>query len=135
MQRFKAYGSKTGFTLMEIMIVVSIIGLLATVAVPNYLRARKRAQAAQILSDLKQLDSAIQLYFIENNKTEVSAFTNNDLVAYIKPGSRLALAGGNDLFGNPFVIMLPDRIPKVHTSTYNVLSAVAPKSFWSPHVQ
>ena len=53
MQEYKLSQSRSGFNLMEIMIVVSIIGLLATVAVPNYLRARKRAQAGQILSDLK----------------------------------------------------------------------------------
>lgn len=134
MQEYKLSQSRSGFTLMEIMIVVSIIGLLATVAVPNYLRARKRAQAGQILSDLKQLDAAIQLYYIENNKTEADAFTNTDLVAYIKPGSRLALAAGKDLFGNDFVILPPERIPKVNPATFNVLSSIAPKSFWSPHI-
>jgi prepilin-type N-terminal cleavage/methylation domain-containing protein len=135
MQLFKSPHSKSGFTLMEIMIVVSIIGLLATVAVPNYLRARKRGQAVQILADLKQLDGAIQLYYLENNKTDASAVTNTDLIAYIKPGTRLALANGKDIFGNDFIILPPDRIPKVHTSTFNVLSAIAPRSFWSPHIQ
>jgi type II secretory pathway pseudopilin PulG len=120
---------------MEIMIVVSIIGVLATVAVPNYLRARKRGQAVQILSDLKQLDGAIQLYYLENNKTDTSAVTNTDLIPYIKPGTRLALANGKDIFGNDFVILPPDRTPKVNVATFNVLSVIAPRSFWSPHIQ
>ncbi len=61
--------SKTrGFTLVEIMIVVAIIALLASIAVPNFLRARKRSQATRILEDLRLLDSASDQYAIETNK-------------------------------------------------------------------
>ena len=58
-----------GFTLVEIMIVVAIIALLAAIAVPNFLRARKRSQATRILEDLRMIDSATDQYAIENNKT------------------------------------------------------------------
>ena len=58
-----------GFTLVEIMIVVAIIALLAAIAVPNFLRARKRSQATQVLEDLRLIDSAIDQYAIEYNKT------------------------------------------------------------------
>ena len=59
--------NRGGFTLVEIMIVVAIIALLAAIAVPNFLRARKRSQATRILEDLRQIDSAIDQYAIEEN--------------------------------------------------------------------
>ena len=58
-----------GFTLVEIMIVVAIIALLAAIAVPNFLRSRKRSQATRVLQDLRMIDSAIDQYAIETNKT------------------------------------------------------------------
>src|SRR5204862_373273 len=57
-----------GFTLVEIMIVVAIIALLAAIAVPGFLRARKRSQASKILNDLRMIDAAVDQYAIETNK-------------------------------------------------------------------
>ena len=51
-----------GFTLVEIMIVVAIIALLAAIAVPGFLRARKRSQASRIINDLRLIDSAVDQY-------------------------------------------------------------------------
>ena len=63
-----------GFTLVEIMIVVAIIALLAAIAVPGFLRARKRSQASRIMNDLRLIDSAVDQYAIENNKASGSRF-------------------------------------------------------------
>ncbi len=52
-----AFSNRKGFTLVEIMIVVAIIALLAAIAVPGFLRARKRSQASRILNDLRMIDS------------------------------------------------------------------------------
>jgi prepilin-type N-terminal cleavage/methylation domain-containing protein len=134
MRKSISSSSKRAFTLIEIMIVVAILALIVIIAVPNYLRARKRAQAGQILSDLKQLDNAIQVYLIENNMSNSAVITNADLVNYLKPGSRLATSNGNDIFGNPYLIPA-DRIPKINPQTYNFLSDVAPYSYWTPHIQ
>ena len=60
--------SRGGFTLVEIMIVVAIIALLAAIAVPGFLRARKRSQATSILNDARVIDGALDQYAIENNK-------------------------------------------------------------------
>src|SRR5213080_99175 len=60
--------NQKGFTLVEIMIVVAIIALLAAIAVPGFLRARKRSQASRILNDLRMIDSALDQYAIEHNK-------------------------------------------------------------------
>ena len=59
---------RVGFTLVEIMIVVAIIALLAAIAVPGFLRARKRSQASRILNDLRLIDAAVDQYAIETNR-------------------------------------------------------------------
>ncbi len=79
--------NRGGFTLVEIMIVVAIIALLAAIAVPNFLRARKRSQATRILEDLRIIDSAIDQYAIENNKSSGDTVNWTDLQAYLKKGS------------------------------------------------
>ena len=88
-----------GFTLVEIMIVVAIIGLLAAIAVPGFIRARKRSQATAVLNDARVLDGAKDQYAIENNKTGTITVTNGMLASYLKLGSRLykAAQGAGDI--------------------------------------
>ena len=69
----KLNNRRGGFTLVEIMIVVAIIALLAAIAVPGFLRARKRSQASRIINDLRLIDSAVDQYAIETNKSTGSA--------------------------------------------------------------
>ena len=121
-----------GFTLVEIMIVVSIIALLASIAVPNFLRSRKRAQATAVLEDLRMIDEGIDQYALENNKSGGSAVNWTDVRRYLKAGSRLEASGGVDIIGGTYVIPTVDTIPTVPSSTFDSLSAVAPASFWSP---
>ncbi len=123
---------RRGFTLVEIMIVVAIITLLASIAVPNYMRARKRAQATRILQDLRVLDEALDQYAIETNKMSGAHPVFADLKAYIKAGTSL-YATGADLFGNAYRPFSVDADPKVPAATFRVLSDVAPASFWSPY--
>jgi len=121
-----------GFTLVEIMIVVAIIALLAAIAVPNFLRSRRRAQATQVLQDLRMIDAAIDQYAIENNKSSGSAVNWTDIRTYLKSGSRLETSAGTDILGNNFTINVVDTVPQVNATTFNALSTVAPASFWSP---
>ncbi len=121
-----------GFTLVEIMIVVAIIALLAAIAVPNFLRARKRSQATRILEDLRMLDSAIDQYAIETNKASAVAVNFGDLKNYLKTGSTLYNTGA-DIFGNSYGVFTVDTVPKVSNSAFNALSDVADNSFWSPY--
>ncbi len=81
--------SRGGFTLVEIMIVVAIIALLAAIAVPNFLRARKRSQATRILNDLRLIDSAMDQYAIETQKTSGFTPTFADIQNYLKTGTVL----------------------------------------------
>jgi len=95
----RMFHKKTGgFTLVEIMIVVVIIGLLAAIAVPGWFRARKRSQAGRILEDLVQLDHANDEYAIDNSKTSGMNPTFVDLRNYLKVNSVLYTTGA-DLFG------------------------------------
>ena len=122
-----------GFTLVEIMIVVAIIALLAAIAVPNFLRSRKRSQATQILEDLRTLSNAVDLYAIENYKSGGTTVAFSDLQNYIKSGTRLYNSANNDILGNGFGTYTVDSAPKVNGTTFNALSDVAPNTFWSPY--
>jgi prepilin-type N-terminal cleavage/methylation domain-containing protein len=124
--------NQKGFTLVEIMIVVAIIALLAAIAVPNFLRARKRSQAVRIMQDLRILDNATDEYAIENNKTSGMNPTFADLQAYIKAGTVLYNTGA-DLFGDSYGPFTVDTVIGVPQAAFNVLSDVAPVSFWSPY--
>src|SRR5579862_2767788 len=124
--------NKRGFTLVEIMIVVATISLLAAIAVPNFLRARKRSQATRVLEDLRILDNALDQYALETNKISGSTVNFSDLKNYIKTGTTL-YATGADIYGTTYGPFQVDRIPQVATTTFNTLSDVAPASFWSPY--
>jgi len=122
---------RAGFTLVEIMIVVAIIALLAAIAVPGFLRARKRSQASKILNDLRMIDSAIDQYAIETGKKTGDTIAVADWTNYVKKDSTL-FATGKDLFGNAYGPQTVDTLPKVTSAAYDSLSDVADAGFWSP---
>ncbi|MEQ1860310.1 MAG: prepilin-type N-terminal cleavage/methylation domain-containing protein [Chthoniobacteraceae bacterium] len=125
--------TRGGFTLVEIMIVVAIIALLAAIAVPNFLRARKRSQATRILEDLRLIDSAIDQYAIETNKAGGASVSWADVQKYLKVGSALYNSNHTDIlqgdYGATFTV---DTLPTVPAATFTALSDVAPAEFWSP---
>ena len=128
--------NRGGFTLVEIMIVVAIIALLAAIAVPNFLRARKRSQATRCLEDLRIIDAADDQYAIENNKLAGDTIAWTDVQNYLKTGSVLYSSGGADLFGNQYngnATFSVDEVPKLNSLTFAKLSDVAPVQFWSPY--
>jgi prepilin-type N-terminal cleavage/methylation domain-containing protein len=121
-----------GFTLVEIMIVVAIIALLAAIAVPGFLRARKRSQASKILNDLRMIDAAVDQYAIETNRTTNFVVGVTDWTNYVKKNSILYNTG-TSLFGTSYGPQTVDTIPQVPASDLAVLSDVAGTGFWSPY--
>jgi len=121
-----------GFTLVEIMIVVAIIALLAAIAVPGFLRARKRSQASRILNDLRMIDSACDQYAIETNRATGFAVTVTDWTNYLKKGSVLYNTG-NSILGHAYGAQTVDTIPQVPAADLTALSDVAGTGFWSPY--
>ena len=121
-----------GFTLVEIMIVVAIIALLAAIAVPGFLRARKRSQASRIINDLRLIDSAVDQYAIETNKTSGATVAVTDWTNYLKKGTNL-YSSGNDILNNPYGAQTVDSLPKVPTASKASLSDVTDTAFWSPY--
>ena len=76
---------KAGFTLVEIMIVVAIIGLLAAIAIPNFVKARANSQASACVNNLRQIDAAGAEFALEKGKTTgTSVSYPTDLTPYIK---------------------------------------------------
>ena len=120
------------FTLVEIMIVVAVIALLAAIALPSFLRARKRAQASRILNDLRFIDSAVDQYALENSKASGASVAIPDWTNYLKRNTSLYLTGA-DIFGNSYGPQTVDSLPAVAPSVRVDLSDVADTNFWSPY--
>lgn len=121
-----------GFTLVEIMIVVAIIALLAAIAVPSFLRARKRSQATTTKNDLRLIDSAIDQYAIENNLTAGASVSSDAVKLYLKTGTRLWTTMKPVVGDDSYSGFTVDSLPAVPTAAYNSLSDVAAGDFWSP---
>jgi len=129
-----------GFTLVEIMIVVAIIALLAAIAVPGFLRARKRSQATTLLNDLRLIDSAKDQYATEYLKVYVQP-VGNDLKGYFKNGSVLYNAAAKDMgtgivsgrfSGVTYYLNDSNTLPSINAA--GAYSDVCDSTFWSPYL-
>ena len=134
--------SRGGFTLVEIMIVVAIIALLAAIAVPGFLRSRKRSQATAILNDARIIDGALDQYAIENNMKGNSSVNVQYVRAFFKPASRLYNQAQNgstlyDILGNAYTTKNFDDGVKINTASTANFSDVIDNatSFWGAYYQ
>jgi len=109
---------RSGFTLVEIMIVVSLVGLLAAMAVPSFLRSRNAAHRSTCINNLKQIDSAIQQWATENRKPQSARVDFSDVGPYLK-GALVCPSGGtsfSDSYTISTVADLPlcQKVPQSH---------------------
>jgi len=86
--------SKAGFTLVEIMIVVAIIGLLAAIAIPNFVKARENAQLNSIFNNLRIIEGAKDQWALENKKGTGDTVTDITTISdYLKGGTVKPVVG------------------------------------------
>jgi prepilin-type N-terminal cleavage/methylation domain-containing protein len=114
----KRVSRQGGFTLVEIMIVVAIIGLLASIAVPNFVKARTTAQMNACISNLRQIDGAIQQWALDTKQADTASVTPADVLPYLK-NAVVCPAGGKtfaDSYGLSTVQARPTclKVPATH---------------------
>lgn len=83
----KLHKKTAGFTLVEIMIVVAIIGLLAAIAVPNFVNARTNARTSACINNLRLIDAAKEQWALETNAADDAEPTEDEVKTYLKGGA------------------------------------------------
>jgi prepilin-type N-terminal cleavage/methylation domain-containing protein len=95
----KIRNDRSAFTLVEIMIVVAIIGLLAALAVPGFMKARMQSQGRRILNDARQQDAAIDQWALETGQIDGNTINTTGAATYLKTTWK-----SQDLLNNSFAL-------------------------------
>lgn len=105
------------------MIVVAIIGLLAAIAIPNFVRARERSQTNACINNLRQLDGALQQWALEQKKADTATYAMDDLIPYIKGTALPTCPAGSKVYVAPTspVVTAPPLCGNRATLTDHVL--------------
>jgi len=123
---------RAGFTLTEIMIVVSLVGMLAAIALPRFIRSRATAHTNACINNLRQIDDAIQQWAMEERKNSQSAVDFTDISPYLKR-SVVCPAGGAS-FANSYTITVVgadavcQRVPGAHLLSENATDVAVASS-------
>ena len=96
--------SNKGFTLVEIMIVVAIIGLLAAIAIPNFIRARETSQMNACINNLRQIDGAKQQWALETRQGTNATPSYAAISPYLRNAVVCPSGGTTATFGNTYTM-------------------------------
>jgi len=102
---------------------------------PSFRSAKPRSQTTRTMEDLRMIHAAMDQYAIEFKKQPGDPVSWNDVLLYMKEGTKLYNSQNNDLFGNPYSFKEVGVTPKLSPASYSALSDVAPQDFWSPYLE
>ncbi|HUI08162.1 MAG TPA: prepilin-type N-terminal cleavage/methylation domain-containing protein [Verrucomicrobiae bacterium] len=119
---------RQAFTLVEIMIIVALIGLLAALAVPTFIKARKQSQGKRIVNDARIIDAAINAWAMETGRADGDSVDLAAAAQYTKSG----VISASDVLGNSWVIgNVGTEQLQISPTTKDALSSVGID--WGPY--
>ena len=122
----KGTSLKGAFTLVEIMIVVAIIGLLAAIAIPNFVKARTTAQKNACINNLRQIDGAVQQWALETKQAATANVGLADVTPYLKNSVVCPAAGINATISDSYITTTVSQAPTCKIDAVNHVLPTGP---------
>lgn len=122
----KSLKSKKGFTLIELVVVIAILGILAGIAIPRFMDATATARGAKIIADLRTIDSAIMIYNAKTGKLPTAMadlLSDADAAGSTQAKFKLLASEPKPASGSAIFPCKPTTKVEVSTATYNLSKA------------
>ena len=129
-----ARSNNAGFTLVELMIVVGLVGLLAAIAVPSMVRARTQSQTQACINNLRQIDDATQQWALNSLQAADAAVSFPDIQPYLKGGIICPSAGTGATFADSYTLTTASNKPACNLVPATHVLPPDPGQSSSPHV-